>query len=168
MILDLSWINDLLSGSGGLQTATSIVKIARASRVSKIGARSMKLIRLLRLIRILKLYKSASNQLQKENENDGKMDSDNRTKLNMKSDDSVHKLKNGPIGADQKQNKKRESINESVQGKHQVSLKNITFEGAHRRESALHPSQKLSNKFGSIKNADDGINEFPVSPIQTG
>jgi len=67
MILDLSWINDLLSGSGGLQTATSIVKIARASRVSKIGARSMKLIRLLRLIRVLKLYKSASNQLQKEN-----------------------------------------------------------------------------------------------------
>lgn len=65
MILDLHWINNLMSGTSGLQTTTSIVRIARASRVSKIGARSMKLIRLLRLIRVLKLYKNASKQLQK-------------------------------------------------------------------------------------------------------
>jgi hypothetical protein len=65
MILDLTWINQLLTGGSGLKTAASVAKVARASRASKIGAKATKLIRIIRLIRFLKLYKTASNQLAK-------------------------------------------------------------------------------------------------------
>lgn len=68
MVLDLVWMNEIING-GSFQNATNVVKIARASRASKIGAKSTKLIRILRLIRVLRLYKTASKQLNKENDN---------------------------------------------------------------------------------------------------
>lgn len=72
MILDLMWINDLLTGGGsGFAAASSVGRVARASRASKIGAKSTKLIRILRLIRILKLYKNASKRLEKEHNSGG-------------------------------------------------------------------------------------------------
>lgn len=40
--------------------------------------------------------------------------------------------------------------------KHQVSLKNITFEGSQRRLSVLHPSHKMSAKFGSGASIEHG------------
>ena len=64
MLLDLVWINALISGNG-IETASKVVKLAKVSRVSKIGAKSTKLIRILRLIRLLRLYKTAKNQLNK-------------------------------------------------------------------------------------------------------
>jgi hypothetical protein len=76
MVLDLTWVDALLNGGGGIQTAASVAKVARASRASKIGAKATKLIRIIRLIRFLKLYKTASNQLSKDskNENNTKRD----------------------------------------------------------------------------------------------
>lgn len=69
MILDLMWVDQLMSGgNGAVQTASSVAKVARASRASKIGAKATKLIRIIRLIRFLKLYKTASRQLVKENQ----------------------------------------------------------------------------------------------------
>ena len=66
MILDLIWIEQLMSGgNGGIQTAATVAKVARASRASKIGAQATKLIRIIRLVRFLKLYKTASKQLRK-------------------------------------------------------------------------------------------------------
>lgn len=40
--------------------------------------------------------------------------------------------------------------------KHQVSLKNITFEGSQRRLSVLHPSHKFSAKMGSGASIEHG------------
>ena len=70
MVLDLMWVNEMLSSGGGLDAAAGVIKIAKASRASKIGAKSTKLFRVLRLIRILRLYKTASKRFSKENEND--------------------------------------------------------------------------------------------------
>lgn len=64
MLLDLVWINALITGDG-IQATSKVVKLAKVSRVSKIGANSTKLIRIIRLIRILRLYKTARNQLNK-------------------------------------------------------------------------------------------------------
>lgn len=80
MVLDLIWIDQLMSGNNGaVQSAASVAKIARASRASKIGAQATKLIRIIRLIRFLKLYKTASKQLAKEN-----ITSQRKIKLNAK------------------------------------------------------------------------------------
>lgn len=65
MLLDLTWITQLITGANGVEAATNIAKIARASRASKIGAKSTKLIRMIRLIRVLRLYKTASNRMNK-------------------------------------------------------------------------------------------------------
>eukprot|EP00913_Durusdinium_trenchii_P025340 g23790.t1 len=51
LVLDLTWINDLLAGNGDSSSL-------RSGRTARIGAKAARMIRVLRLVRILKLYKA--------------------------------------------------------------------------------------------------------------
>lgn len=52
--------------------------------------------------------------------------------------------------------------------KHQVSLKNITFEGSQRRLSVLHPSHKMSAKLGSGASIEQHGEKIPSEIMKNG
>jgi hypothetical protein len=56
MLLEIIWIENLMSTNSDVTVAISIAKVTKASRLSKIGARSSKIIKLIRLVRLMKLF----------------------------------------------------------------------------------------------------------------
>ncbi len=56
MLLELLWIENLMSGSSNVTVAISFAKVTKASRLSKIGARSSKIMKLIRLVKLIKLF----------------------------------------------------------------------------------------------------------------
>lgn len=60
LILDLTWVSNLLNGSSG--------KNVRSGRTARVGARAGRVVRVLRLVRILKLYKAYYESKQRQAE----------------------------------------------------------------------------------------------------
>ena len=56
MLLELIWIENLMSTSSDVTVALSFAKVTKASRLSKIGARSSKIMKLIRLVKLIKLF----------------------------------------------------------------------------------------------------------------
>ncbi len=58
MILELFWIENLMSDSSDVAVALSFAKVTKASRLSKIAARLSKIMKLIRLIRLISIFQS--------------------------------------------------------------------------------------------------------------
>lgn len=58
MVLDLTWVSDLMSQGGSVAGSNSSGKNVRSGRTARVGARAGRVVRVLRLVRILKLYKA--------------------------------------------------------------------------------------------------------------
>jgi hypothetical protein len=56
MLLEIIWVENIMSTNSDVTVAISIAKVTKASRLSKIGARSSKIIKLIRLVRLMKLF----------------------------------------------------------------------------------------------------------------
>jgi hypothetical protein len=68
MLLEIIWIENLMSTNSDVTVAISIAKVTKASRLSKIGARSSKIIKLIRLVRLMKLFdKEEDKNIDKKN-----------------------------------------------------------------------------------------------------
>jgi hypothetical protein len=146
MLFDITWFANVIAGVG-YQNASKVVKIAKASRTSKIGANSTKLIRILRLIRLLKMHQHASNELKKANDDtfDGEK-KDNELKITSvipfsQENPTTRKMSKR---MDRVRQASSNIMNKKREGKHLVSIKDITFEGSQRKLSALHPSQNIN------------------------
>lgn len=61
MCFDLTWVSNLLTGSG--KSAANISQISRASRAARLGTRTVRVIRLLRMLKLLRQMKNASINL---------------------------------------------------------------------------------------------------------
>ena len=62
MVLELIWIENLMSASSDVTVALSFAKVTKASRLSKIGARSSKIMKLIRLVKLIKLFKKEEDK----------------------------------------------------------------------------------------------------------
>ena len=66
MAFDLTWVSQLITGSG--KSAINISQLSRASRAARLGTRTIRLIRLIRMVKIIKKMKAFSKDLNNKKE----------------------------------------------------------------------------------------------------